>query len=1007
MFLQLLAITSLGQAKFMHLNIENGPFAGVTEIYQDKYGYMWFGTRFGLSKYDGYMIRNYTPDELSNQHFASATAQLIFEDPTGRLWIITDAGALSVYDRDIDRFHIINDSITSLRVSSLSCVQDSLGNFWIASHGAGLFRYNISTEELRHYTSCGERGSLPSNYLRDVCFDRHGRLWIGTTNGLCRYNQLTDDFTRYTLANNDRFDTYKFNTIRDIHSSEDDNLYIASENGLHIFNTVSGSDEQFLHDPGDANSLANNFVCKIVEDDHHLDIATYGGGLNKFDPVSRTFVMNWHVGSRYAENLSSNNIIELFIDRDKTLWIGTADNGVSLLKPVAGGIRTLSHRPNDARSLSQGHIRAIHAENDSILWIGLNGGGLNRLNIYTNTAMRYTNDPDDSQSLGHNFVSSIERDRNGYFWLALEGGGLNMFDPENGSFRRYRYTADRDGLSSDAVICAFPDSQDRVWTISVPMAIDILDVRQNKFHHVPADTLQRIFGSLISPIKILEHEGMLWFRTPKAIVVYDNTKNKFIKLKMGANIEWQDMAPWGDWMLLLDKRNTITKLKYNGSAPPEIQTAYSSSAKTDNFRSMVTDSKRHVWIMCDKMIVCIDLRDGARKDFPLDEQYLRSFDPQLLADSYGRIFFSRFQTIHWFESNGIATDNPPSDVIITDFRIFNKPVAIADRHAKYSIPKHISLLGKLDLPHDASFFSIGFSALEFYSPKKIQYAYKMEGFDKDWIYAGNLQSASYTNLDPGYYVFSVRASKVDGKWSDPSSIVIVIHPPVWATWWFIGLEIIFVVAVIILFIRYRISQSVKVERLRNKIATDLHDEVGSSLTRISLYSDMIDAASYPEANTGYLKSIGALSREVVRTMSDIVWSIDTNRDTAGELMIRMKDFAASVLWTQNIEVNFKINKVDERRPLDPQVRQNVYLIFKEAITNIVKHAKATAVNINIVNRSGYFMMEIKDNGVGIIFEDNRRGHGLLNMHKRAEMINARLEIINLQGATIRLTLDGL
>ena len=186
----------------------------------------------------------------------------------------------------------------------------------------------------------------------------------------------------------------------------------------------------------------------------------------------------------------------------------------------------------------------------------------------------------------------------------------------------------------------------------------------------------------------------------------------------------------------------------------------------------------------------------------------------------------------------------------------------------------------------------------------------------------------------------------------------------------------------------------------NKIASDLHDEVGSSLTRISIYSELVQSGTEATQSKSYLKSISEMSREIVSTMSDIVWSIDNRNDSTGALILRMKDFATEVFQAKNIEMSFVVEGVDESRTLDPALKQNIYLIFKESVNNIVKHANAQHVSISLINRGNEFSMKIHDDGTGFPNDGNQKGNGLRNMHRRAQAINAIFSITTNSGTTI-------
>jgi signal transduction histidine kinase len=309
---------------------------------------------------------------------------------------------------------------------------------------------------------------------------------------------------------------------------------------------------------------------------------------------------------------------------------------------------------------------------------------------------------------------------------------------------------------------------------------------------------------------------------------------------------------------------------------------------------------------------------------------------------------------------------------------------------------------KVELKYNQNYLSFNFSAIEFSAPEKIRYAYILEGSDRDWKDAGNKREAHYTNLDPGHYTFRVKASNPDGYWieSDFPSMTIEILPPFWSTPWFIMLMGIVSAAIIYALHRYRLEQSLKVERLRNKIASDLHDEVGSSLTRISIYSDLVLNDADEKENKTYLKGISDLSREVVLTMSDIVWSIDNRYDTFDALILRMKDFATEVLQAKNINFDFQVKGVDTQKILDPVLKQNLYLIFKEAVNNIVKHSGARNVTASLSIQHGVLELGIQDDGKGLPSGEIVRGNGLRNMVRRATAISGEINIQSDHGTSI-------
>ncbi|MBX7152176.1 hypothetical protein K1X84_11075 [bacterium] len=314
----------------------------------------------------------------------------------------------------------------------------------------------------------------------------------------------------------------------------------------------------------------------------------------------------------------------------------------------------------------------------------------------------------------------------------------------------------------------------------------------------------------------------------------------------------------------------------------------------------------------------------------------------------------------------------------------------------------------MDLSHEEYVISFEFSSLDYSTPSVNQYAYKLEGFDEEWIFSDSRHRiATYTNLEPGDYTLYVKGSNSDGIWNEAgTSMMIRVHPAFWQTLWFKGLMFTIIIGTVWLMYRSRIQRFLEIERLRAKIASDLHDDVGSTLTNISVYSGLLRTGIPMADKVNVLSQIEGLTREVVQAMSDVVWSIDARNDHFESLVNRMSEFAHRMLGPLDIE--FKMNiQGDRQMPSAPQIRQVIYLIFKEAITNIVKHSGATKVETQLQWKKDSFIMQIKDNGVGIKISKESTGHGTRNMKARAESIGAILSIDHLNGTVIELQLPSL
>lgn len=320
----------------------------------------------------------------------------------------------------------------------------------------------------------------------------------------------------------------------------------------------------------------------------------------------------------------------------------------------------------------------------------------------------------------------------------------------------------------------------------------------------------------------------------------------------------------------------------------------------------------------------------------------------------------------------------------------------------------LNIMESILLNHDQNFFSFEFASSDFSLPENNLFKYKLEGIDEDWVNSAGRHYASYTNIDPGHYRFVVMGTNRDGTWSDRiASINLVIKPPFWQKWWFRSLVILLALTILYGLHLYRLNRVREIERLRIRIASDLHDDVGSALTRISIHSQQIAGNRDRDLIATSSDRISELSRQVISTMSDIVWSIDARNDRITDLIDRMKDFAYNTLSEKEIRVTFEDDGLEGKKKLPVLIRQNLYYIFKEAINNIVKHSGADDVIIRMLNRDQSFNMTIADNGSGYDEESIRKGNGIRNMNLRANRIGAKIEFRTDNGVEITLSMKSI
>jgi two-component sensor histidine kinase len=331
---------------------------------------------------------------------------------------------------------------------------------------------------------------------------------------------------------------------------------------------------------------------------------------------------------------------------------------------------------------------------------------------------------------------------------------------------------------------------------------------------------------------------------------------------------------------------------------------------------------------------------------------------------------------------------PP--VYITNLKIFNNTVYPHDADSILKQP--VELTRQITLSYYQNDILLEFAGLNYFHPEKNQYQYKLEPYNKEWLTTdASKRVANYTNLNPGKYVFKVRASNNDGVWNlQETSLAIIITPPFWQTWWFRTMIALAVVGLVYGVYRYRLQQVMRLQNIRNRIASDLHDDIGSTLNSISVYSEV--AKNDPDKKEYSLNMIGESSRKVIDAMSDIVWTINPENDSFENIILRMRSLAYNLLRAKDIEFSFKADETLHHLKLSLEKRRNFYLIFKEALNNLIKYSKAKRVQISLLHHSSTITLLIRDDGLGFDATKKYNGNGLTNIKKRAKEINAELTI---------------
>lgn len=1031
--------------KFDHISLDEGlSQAAVNAIVQDHRGFMWFGTFDGLNRFDGYEMTVYRNDPFDSTSLSHNKIMALCVDSAGHLWIGTDGGGLNRYnrhDRTFTRYlHSAGKPQTISSNHIRAIYMDSQSRLWIGTLANGIDQMDPVQSTLQHFPAPPPAGDNPLNgAIVRIYEPPHSRgifLWLGTYgNGLARLETASGDY-RYFRHDPKKEASLSHNIVLSLYSSSDSALWIGTYGGgVNLLDPNTGIFKRFRHHPRKPSSLSNDRVTAIFPNPGKGEILWVAteDGLNRFDPATAAFSSYYHDRGNPA-SLSSSRIRSICRDQSGSWWFGTMGGGINKYSPGKLKFAHYRQETGNPQSLNDNFVRSIYEGADGAVWVGTGSGGLNRLDLQTRTVSHYQHRASAANGLSHNSVRAVYQDRLGICWLGTEGGGLDALDPQDASFKHFRHDPrDDNSISHDNVWVIRDDpsaGENLLWIGTYGGGLNQLlllpaDADRNKrgrqvqkfirYQHDPGDPSS--LGSNHVLAICPGRAGKLWVGTAAGVSMLDRQSGKFRHYQhdpadpasLSSNtvvVIFQDSAgflwigTFGGGLNRFDPvRESFRHFSEKDGLPSNV------------INGILEDDHQNLWISTYNGLVKFDRQEKRFRIFDTSDG-LQSKEFGYGAwhrGASGRMYFGGINGFNVFFPDSIKNNPFSPPVAITDFRIFDQSVPISTAGSGASpIAENPETSGKIVLSHEQNVFSFQFAALDYTAPQKNRYQYRLDGVDRDWVYSENRRSASYAHVPPGDYLFQVRGSNNDGVWSPlETKVLIVITPPFWETWWFRLLLTALVLGLLYLLHRYRVARALEMEQLRVRIASDLHDDLGSTLTRISLHSEIIQSTADAQKISRSSKKIGDMSREIVTSLSDIVWSIDARNDTVGDLLDRMRQFAQSILTPQEIKLSFQTRGLDPEAMVLVDIRQNIYLIFKEAINNIARHSDATEVAVDISRTADCFILQIADNGKGLADVGDDHGNGLRNMQLRSKRIGGELTLQTHKGLTVVLKLPRL
>lgn len=964
---------------------EGLPADSVTAIIQTRDGFLWVGTSAGLVRFDGVKFTEIRLSESATNGVLRVTA--LCEDSHGHLWIGTQQDGLFELAQGVIRQFtktngLLDDSVTSL-------ASGGNGYVWVGTK-SGL---NLCTgKEIKSFTG---RDGLPDEFVSGVNVARSGAVWITTRGGMCRYVDGHIAPYEFPTESQGRSPEYL-----GVYEDRRGNLWAFGD--TYLINLAEGKRFNYFR----GNEATSVRIWSLCEGrDGRLWIGTSGRGLfcfddNRFQPVNLG-ELRWPYDVR-----------AICEDHEGNLWLGTSGGGLVQLRPQS------VHIMRTGQGLPASSPTALALDAGGRVHVGMQRGGL-----FVGENGRFEHFTGVSGLDVQNYVSAVAVARDGSVWVGSLDGGL--YGLRNG--RGVRFTT-ANGLVDDAVLSVCVDAEGSVWASTSAGTVH----RFTKTNSVRFDVAHGLPGTAVT-VLLPALNGGLWLGTEDGAVLREE-KGKFRVVQSGDKLgrrpvlalhESEEEQLWigttgglGCWSRGLSSSwNT-------GSGLPN-----------DYVAGIVTDTTRNLWLATgagiyrvgqgtirkclaepQAALVCKLMSDA--KTAPETATIFGGVRALLAAD--GKLWFATSEGVLNVDTRRPEVESVPLPVYVEKVAVNGEPPISVLQNVAWSPAVTNKVTPQF---RDLRLLEIPFTALSFTAPEKTSFRYKLEGSDLDWVEAGMGRIAKYTRLPYGRYRFRVAARHADGPWQEAGNpFVFEVPTPLYLQGWAIGLygvAAIALVAGIVRMVSHRrlratlaqLEQQQSLERERMRIARDMHDEIGSKLTKISFLSEHARVDAKTEgALAGKIESIAETSRELLQTMDEIVWVVNPRNDTLEHLAAYLSHYADEYFQNTSVECEQRLPQAMAHIPLSSETRHNLFLAFEETLNNVLKHSGASKVKIEMTVSAPKFEIIVTDNGRGFDAGNatvngqsqgargGRGGNGLRNIRQRLTDIGGECVIRSQPGA---------
>lgn len=814
---------------FKQISIDKGlSQSSVFTVIQDSKGFVWLGTSDGLNRYDGYEFKIFKHEPHNRNSISSNNITCLLEDKEGNIWVGTKDGGLNLYNTHTHKFtnYLIDKEnfkgLTSTYITYL--FEDKSGNIWIGSIDNGIGVYDFKKKIFKSFKKkFQDKSSIGANSINCITQDKNGHIWIGTNGGgLNKFDPATETFKKTYSSNsgNDYFETDYIKCLLPLKTEEHLTLVITQFGEFYYLNDETFQSNLVFSSLSDY-LKKNEATISSATFDHqnNLWLTTADQGLFVLDMNTGKFIHQQH-NARRSNSLSTNFVESVFVGNNGIVFIGTDGGGLQLFNQYSINFTNYQKNPYDPNTINDNDIWSIYKKENTLL-IGTSTGGLNIFNSQ-GQKLSVINEKSSPTNLPSNYISSITSDLNGNYWVATRDG-ICVLNSENDIIFTLKHDAENpNSLTSNAVYNMYQDSEGSFWIALVNKGLNVYNPQTkqfSKFKHQPNN--KKSIGSNGVVCIIEDSKKNMWFGLERrGVDFYDRKRDEFIHFVHEKNntnsLNNDDVIS-----IFEDSYHTIwigTSSGLNAYVPHTKK--FFSIDETQGLPngviySILEDHNKHLWISTNKGICQFKIPEPvylsfrAQEALKLIQNSLRSYDENdglctnefnsgvSFKDKEGNFFFGGISGLVSFHPDSIrdVTYTPP--LYLSSFKVFGN---------EFNLDSTLESKHEIKLLYNQNYFSFDFIAPNYLNTQKIKFNYKLEGFDKDWIYIPNRRFASYTNLEPGTYTFKVKVSNNNGMWDDQyTSVRIVIKPPFWKEKWFYGASVLiaFVLIWLIIFFRER------------------------------------------------------------------------------------------------------------------------------------------------------------------------------------------------------------